>query len=165
MESCYVEVVDDNGNCLPDGQIGRIVTTHFANKSHPFIRYITGDVGAIDRSPCECGRGLIRLVKLQGRERDFVRTEDGRKVHGAFFNHFEPFYNNSWIDRFQVYQSSVGKLEVRLQVNEKPAQSTVDKLVDELHEGLGKMDISVIFTDEMELTSTGKFRVVISDVD
>jgi phenylacetate-CoA ligase len=165
MESCYVEVVDDDGNCLPDGKIGRIVTTHFANRSHPFIRYITGDVGAIDRSPCECGRGLIRLVNLQGRERDFVRTEDGRKVHGAFFNHFEPFYSNSWIERFQVYQNSVGKLEVRLQVKEKPDQGAVDKLTEELQEGLGKMEIVVIFTDEMELTSSGKFRVVISDVD
>jgi len=165
MESCYVEVVDDDGKCVADGQTGRIVTTHFANESHPFIRYITGDVGAIDRSPCPCGRGLVRLVKLQGRERDFVRTADGRKVHGAFFNHFAPFYSNSWIDRFQVWQGEIGKLEVRLQVNRKPPEEDVETIISELKEGLGEIQITMKYTDEMELTSTGKFRVVISCVD
>jgi phenylacetate-CoA ligase len=165
MESCYVEVVDDEGKCVPDGKIGRIVTTHFANRSHPFLRYITGDVGAIDRSPCPCGRGLIRLVKLQGRERDFVRTADGRKVHGAFFNHFEPFYNNAWIDRFQVWQGEIGQLEVRLQINSEPPKKDVEDLISELKEGLGEIEVTLKYTDEMELTSTGKFRVVISEVD
>ncbi len=165
MESCFVEVVDDQGNCVPDGEIDRIVTTHFANNSHPFIRYVTGDIGAIDKEQCDCGRGLIRIVKLNGRERDFILTADGRKVHGAFFNHFEPFYTNKWIERFQVWQGSIGHLEVRLSINSQPSDKEVNEVIAKLKEGLGDMEISIKFTEEMELTSTGKFRVVISEVD
>lgn len=164
MESCVVEVVDDDGRPLPDGKTGRIVTTHLANRAHPFVRYVTGDIGAIDRTVCRCGRGLLRIVALQGRERDFVLTPDGRKVHGAFFNHFEPFYAADWIERFQIYQPTADRLEVRLITGAEPAADALEDLRRELRRGLGAMEIKFVFPPELESTPTGKFRVVISDL-
>lgn len=161
-ESCLVEVVDDQGQPLPAGQVGRIVTTQLVNQAHPFLRYVTGDVGALEPEPCACGRGLSRIVKLQGRERDFVVTPDGRRVHGAFFNHFEPFYTSPWISRFQVHQAVAGQLEVRLVVSRTPSPDEERDLLDQLLKGLGSMDITLRQVDSVELSPTGKFRVVIS---
>jgi len=163
-ESCLVEVVDDQGRPVPDGEVGRIVTTHLVNRAHPFLRYATGDMGAISAEPCACGRGLSRIVQLQGRERDFVVTPDGRRIHGAFFNHFEPFYASPWISRFQVYQGQVGRLEVRLVVSRPPTDDEHEDLVAELRRGLGAMDIEVRQVEDLELSRTGKFRVVISEL-
>ena len=162
MESCYLEVVDDDGRQLPEGDVGAIVSTHFANKSHPFLRYNTGDRGAILREPCPCGRGLVRLVNLAGRERDFVLTPAGRKVHGAFFNHFEPFYESAWLDRFQIFQDDPRAVVVRMQTNRPPTAAEKDSMVTLLRKGLEGMEVSLEEVEEFELTRTGKFRVVIS---
>ncbi len=50
-------------------------------------------------------------------------------------------------------------------MNRKPPEEDVEAIISELKEGLGEIKISMKYTDEMELTSTGKFRVVISCVD
>ncbi len=164
MESVLVEVVDEEGRPLPDGVVGRIVTTHLVNRAEPFLRYVTGDLGALDPAPCACGRGLARIVQLQGRERDFILTPDGRKVHGAFFNHFEPFYRSPWIERFQVYQAERTSLVVRLQVSRPPTPAEREQVVSGLRRGLGAMSVDLEFVTEMALTRTGKFRVIVSEV-
>ena len=162
MECCVVEIVDEGGSPVKDGEIGRIVTTHLANKTHPFVRYITGDIGAIVNETCACGRGLARIVNIQGRERDFILTPAGRKVHGAFFNHFEPFYRAEWLERFQVHQPDRDHLEVRVIVNRPPSDAETADMTAELIRGLGEIKISIKIVEEFELTPTGKFRVVTS---
>ncbi len=164
MESVLVEIVDDEGRRLPDGSVGNIVTTNLEIRAMPLLRYRTGDVGALERTPCACGRGLQRIVSLQGRERDFVLTPAGRKVHGAFFNHFDPFYTADWLERFQVYQPDRQTLILRLQVQRDPNEAERQIVLDALERGLGTMDFRLEFVDEMVLTRTGKFRVIISDV-
>lgn len=164
MESVFVEILDDDGRRLPDGETGNIVTTNLPIRAMPLMRYMTGDVGAISREPCVCGRGLLRIVKLQGRDRDVILTPAGRKVHGAFFNHFEPFYHADWLKRFQVYQPELKVLILRLEVHREPTAAERQTILDELLQGLGEMDFRLEIVDSIELTRTGKFRVVISDL-
>jgi len=164
MESVVVEITDDQGVPLPEGEVGQIVTTNLAIRAMPLLRYKTGDIGAIDRQPCSCGRGLLRIVNLQGRERDFVLTPAGRKVHGAFFNHFQPFYDAQWLKQFQIYQPCQETLVVRLVVWKDPSADELQLLTKELEMGLGKMDFRMEIVDSIELTRTGKFRIVISDL-
>ena len=40
---------------------GELVITNFGRVGSPVIRYRTGDVVEVDRSPCPCGRPLLRL--------------------------------------------------------------------------------------------------------
>jgi len=164
VESVFVEIVDEEGRRLPDGELGEIVTTNLAIRAMPLIRYKTGDLGAITREPCACGRGLPRIVKLQGRDRDVILTPAGRKVHGAFFNHFEPFYESDWLKRFQVYQPDRETLILRFEVSREPKEAERRAILDEMRRGLGKMDFRIEIVDGFELTRTGKFRVVISDL-
>lgn len=49
-EDIIVEIVGPSGTGLPPGQEGEIVVTHLATKDFPFVRYRTGDVGALDES-------------------------------------------------------------------------------------------------------------------
>lgn len=164
MESVILEIVDDAGRPLPEGGIGQIITTHLTNRAHPFLRYATGDTGALASARCACGRGLGRIVSFQGRERDFVLTPDGRRVHGAFFNHFEPFYRSPWIERFQVYQPDRTSLVVRLATGRPPTAAEQEELIAQLRRGLGGLAITLDLSGRMELTRAGKFRVVVSEV-
>lgn len=165
MESCFVEIVDHCGRSLPDGEVGTVLTTHFTNRAHPFIRYDTGDMGAIDRRPCACGRGLLRIVDLRGRERDIVITPTGRKIHGAFFNHFEPFYNADWLVRYQVYQPDRTRIEVRVKTRRQPDASEIAHIVRTLQSGLDGIAVDVREVQDFAYTSAGKFRVVISEAN
>ncbi len=163
-ESVFLEVVDAEGRPLPAGEVGRIVVTNLAIRAMPLLRYATGDMGALTHERCACGRGLVRIIALQGRERDFVMTPAGHQVHGAFFNHFAPFYTAAWLDRFQVYQPDLRQLVLRVVVNREPNATERETLFTALRKGLGEMDFQLEILDDLELTRTGKFRVVVSDV-
>ncbi len=82
-EGLYVEVLVD-GRPAADGELGKIVVTDLLNRGMPLIRYEIGDMGALDHSPCPCGRGLPRLRRLEGRVTDFLMGTDGRLVSGVF---------------------------------------------------------------------------------
>ena len=81
-EDIIVEIVDRDGHVLAPGQVGEIVVTHLATSDFPFIRYQTGDMGALSARLCGCGRGLPVLEEIQGRTTDFVVAADGTVMHG-----------------------------------------------------------------------------------
>jgi phenylacetate-CoA ligase len=68
-----MEVVDpESGAPLPDGAEGELVFTTLAKEALPLIRYRTGDVGAVDSTPCACGRTTARITRLVGRRDDML---------------------------------------------------------------------------------------------
>jgi phenylacetate-CoA ligase len=64
----HVEILDDDGNILPDGEIGEITATTFGVEAMPLIRYRTGDCAAIFSGKCSCGRKTPRLGPILGRK-------------------------------------------------------------------------------------------------
>jgi phenylacetate-CoA ligase len=82
-----IEVVDDQGHPLPDGEGGRLLLTTFTNDLMPLVRYEVGDMGTVgDASLCSCGRVSPVLQQIQGREDDVVISKDGRRVAIFAFN-------------------------------------------------------------------------------
>jgi phenylacetate-CoA ligase len=68
-----VEVVDpDSGRPQPAGERGELVFTTLTKEAMPLLRYRTGDIAALDRSPCPCGRTLARMSKVTGRRDDML---------------------------------------------------------------------------------------------
>jgi phenylacetate-CoA ligase len=68
-----VEVVDpDSGRPLPPGERGELVFTTLTKEAMPLLRYRTGDIAALDRSACACGRTLTRMSKVTGRRDDML---------------------------------------------------------------------------------------------
>lgn len=77
----FLEVVDDAGRSLPDGQEGRILVTALHNKAMPIIRYDGGDLGVLGRDQ----QGLPVLRQLSGRVNDMAVLPSGRKAAGLTF--------------------------------------------------------------------------------
>jgi phenylacetate-CoA ligase len=68
-----VEVVDPaSGTPLPAGQEGELVFTTLTKEALPLLRYRTGDVSALTREPCACGRTLARMSPVRGRCDDML---------------------------------------------------------------------------------------------
>jgi phenylacetate-CoA ligase len=66
-EQLHLEILDEDGRPLPDGEAGEIVATTFGVEAMPLIRYRTGDCAAMFREPCVCGRTTPRLGPILGR--------------------------------------------------------------------------------------------------
>lgn len=63
-----VEIVDPcTGGTLADGRVGEVVLTTLGREAMPLIRYRTGDMASLDRSPCPCGGVTARLDNIRGR--------------------------------------------------------------------------------------------------
>jgi len=62
----------ETGEVLPDGETGELVFTSITKEAFPIIRYRTRDVTSLDRTPCVCGRSLVRMKKVKGRTDDML---------------------------------------------------------------------------------------------
>jgi phenylacetate-CoA ligase len=68
-----VETLDPaTGDPVADGQPGELTFTTPTKQALPLLRYRTGDIAALDRSPCVCGRTLVRMSKVLGRRDDML---------------------------------------------------------------------------------------------
>jgi phenylacetate-CoA ligase len=67
------EVIDPaSGEPVPEGQAGELVFTTATREALPLLRYRTGDVAALRRGRCPCGRTLIKMTKVTGRADDMI---------------------------------------------------------------------------------------------
>ncbi len=162
-EDIVVEIVDDAGKPLPTGQVGEIVVTHLATPDFPFIRYRTGDVGAIDPDPCPCGRGLPVLGRLDGRTTDFIVAVDGTVMHGLALIYV--LRDIEAVDQFQIVQESLSETRVRIVAHAGLPDST-DAEIRTAFQGRLGADVRIVVerVDAIPRERSGKYRYVISKV-
>jgi phenylacetate-CoA ligase len=67
-DQLYIEILDDNGQPVAEGEVGEVVATTFGVEAMPLIRYRTGDCAAQFHAPCQCGRVTPRLGPIVGRK-------------------------------------------------------------------------------------------------
>lgn len=73
-ELCMVEIVDESGKVLEDGEIGELVVTIFVSQGMPLIRYRTGDITFIDNKKCSCGRTSSRIGPILARRENMLKV-------------------------------------------------------------------------------------------
>jgi phenylacetate-CoA ligase len=67
------EVIDpETEKPLPLGETGEMVLTSLQRRAMPMIRYRTKDITRLVREKCECGRTLIQMEKVTGRDDDML---------------------------------------------------------------------------------------------
>lgn len=74
-DQLHIEILDDAGNPVADGEVGEIVATTFGVEAMPVIRYRTGDCAAMFRGPCACGRTTPRLGPIVGRKNQMLKSK------------------------------------------------------------------------------------------
>ena len=77
----YLEVVDEAGRRLPDGEEGLLCLTHLNRRGTVLVRYVVGDVTTLSSDPCPlCGRNGGRITTQP------IRTQELGKVRGMLIN-------------------------------------------------------------------------------
>lgn len=67
-QQLFIEILDEAGQPVADGEVGEVVATTFGVEAMPVIRYRTGDCAALFRGKCVCGRTTPRLGPIIGRK-------------------------------------------------------------------------------------------------
>ncbi|MDW7733536.1 MAG: phenylacetate--CoA ligase [Methanolobus sp.] len=67
-----VEVLDEEGEQVAEGEKGELVLTSLTKEALPIIRYRTGDITRLLESECSCGRTTTRISRLLGRADDML---------------------------------------------------------------------------------------------
>lgn len=86
VDLAYTEIVDDNGNVLPPGEIGEVVVTPFGMTGMPLVRYRTGDISFMTFEPCACGRMSPRIGPIIGRKKHLLKYKGTSIYPQVIFN-------------------------------------------------------------------------------
>ena len=160
-ENLYVEILDEQGKPCAAGEEGYIHVTDFHNYAMPFIRYKLGDMGIMSNEPCECGRAHPLLKKVTGRSLDILHLPGGKSLPGEFFPHF--FKDYDAVKQFQIYQDEQGSVKVRIVIDSTDTCAYLARIKLELVKNVPELnELTFQVEDSIELTTTGKHRVVVS---
>ena len=161
-DDSYFEIVDDDGNVLPEEQEGRLLITNFSNKALPFIRYEVGDVGIISHD----AKGRF-LKKLSGRVSDIIKLPSGKIAGGLTFYYVSRsiMEKNAFIKEFIVRQTKIDTFEFDI-VSDVPLSSMVEKeLMSKMDEYLESgLRIKINMVDKINRPSSGKIKHFYSEL-
>jgi phenylacetate-CoA ligase len=162
-EDVIVEILDPRGQPAAPGEAGAIVVTHLASRDFPFIRYATGDVGALDPNPCPCGRGLPLLKRIEGRVTDFVVARDGTVMHGLALIYI--LRDLPQVRAFKIIQESLDCTRVLVVSMDGLPQALHLSIVTQFRARLGA-SVEVVIEEVAAIPpeASGKHRYVVSKV-
>jgi phenylacetate-CoA ligase len=154
------EVLDwQSDRPVPPGTVGRIVATGLLDSDMPLIRYETGDSGALDpdEEPCECGRTLPRLLRVEGRNDDILWTRDGRRI-----GRLDPVFKAGLhIKEAQIVQQSLNRIVVKLVPTSGYSEADERLITGQLQDRLGDITVGFETFDLIPREPSGKFRAVV----
>ena len=128
--SVYVEILDQNWEEVPDGEMGRVVLTKLDGYAMPLIRYYTGDLAVKlprDEYPDQRKFAFPLLKKVVGRDTDIVYTASGKKLIVHFFTGIFEFHRD--IIQFRVIQNDLTSIDIEVVVSDNFSQTTLDEVM------------------------------------
>jgi phenylacetate-CoA ligase len=106
-----VEILGDDHEPAPFGQVGQLVLTDYFNLKMPLIRYAIGDLAAFGQ--CPCGKiGLPAFSQVLGKVRGSLLHPDGRRV--PFVQLSVALRDLPGMRQFQVIQEKLRRFTVNV---------------------------------------------------
>lgn len=162
----YLEIVDDNGKEVPDGEIGHVVLTNLNAYSMPLIRYKIGDIAIklpISEYPDHKLMNYPLLKKVIGRDTDLVKTRSGKILIVHSFTKIFEFIPS--VVQFSVIQNDYDGILIKI----IPAKDFKDEVYDNIRNSilnnLGepfKIDFQIV--DHIPSTRSGKPQIIVSNI-
>lgn len=160
-ENLLIEVVRDGKKAAP-GENGDVLVTDLHNYGMPFIRYVNGDLATFaPPGPCPCGRGLRRLLRVDGRRAEMLRDPRGESIPGIVFHVLLSDARQEIIKQFQVVQSASGAVLLKVVRGQDFAEPAFASQVARLGDYLRGLPLTVEFHDGIPEAPTGKRKTII----
>ncbi len=117
-----VQLYDEAGQPARDDEPARrMVVTDLYRRTQPIIRYELNDMVELDPAPCPCGSRFRVIKRIHGRADDLLWARDAAgRPRPIFPDYFRRFIVRAAeaVEQYQVTQTALDRLRVRLQVRE-----------------------------------------------
>lgn len=151
-ETCIFEILDDENRPVPDGEIGRVVITHFFNDMMPIIRYETTDYGRVSREKCNCGLSTPRLY-IEGRVGLVINVCGKRIMPVEASSNMTKFHEN--VLRYQIVKVDDDLLEIRIIPTHNFNPAITEKIPEAYLKNLG-IKVRVKIVNDLPYRASGK---------
>lgn len=152
----------DAGRHAPAGA-KRLLVTDLYNLAMPFIRYDTADLVSPAEGECACGRELLAMERIVGREGDILMTPDGR----AWIVHDFSIYFSTLreVEAFQVHQERIDVFNIRI-VAPRLSAAGMDEIRRHWMKRLGSgCEVAVETVNAIHPAGAGKLRLLVRSPD
>lgn len=162
-EHVFAEIVDENGNRVPSGEMGRVLVTTLQNNLMPLVRYEIGDYAIAASEPCLCGRTLPALDRVVGRSVNLFKLKGGQLLSPWLL--MEAVRDRIEVKQFQIVQQALDRFLVKV-VTDQPASLVRGELVQPDFSKIVGQNVQVIVqkVEEIPRTKGGKFMTALSEV-
>lgn len=163
----FIEIVDDNGNDVSDGELGHVLVTNLNGYAMPLVRYRIGDLAIKlpkDLYPSYRDYKFPLWEKVIGRDTDLVITESGKYlvVH-SFTGVFEHIPE---IKQFCVIQNSKEGIVIQFIKGKNFSMDILEKAKNTILGYVNEpFDIVFIEVDFIAPTKSGKPQLIISNLN
>ena len=160
-EHAVVELVDDAGRPVPEGEPGLVCVTDLINTSMPLIRYVVEDIAVMQSEPCSCGRAHRRLRKIVGRTADFLKRADGGLVAGVSLVELT-LTAIEGVAQLQVIQDVVEHIVINVVPGAGYGEASAKALEKAFREAMGPgITFEVRSVNQLHQEKNGKYRFAI----
>jgi phenylacetate-CoA ligase len=165
-QNVYIELLDDQGRDVVDGEMGHVVVTSLNAMAMPLIRYRIGDLAKMlpkDQYPANRELNFPIIEKIIGRDTDLVRTPGGKVlvVH-SFTGIFEHIPE---ISQFRITQEHLEGIIIEFVAgfgfHEKLLDVIRERIVQNINE---PFRIEFIERNEIPPSASGKPQMIISKI-
>ena len=130
----YPEIVDpETGELLGEGETGELVLTSLYKEALPIFRYRTGDITALRKSECPCGRTGFIIDRIKGRKDD-MHIIKGVNIYPSIIEEEIFHLSQYFTDIFLIVFHTIGvmdtvtiNVEIKPGVDKKKAKEQLEK--------------------------------------
>jgi len=158
-DTVLLELLDNDGNPVPDGEIGRVVVTVLHSQCAPIIRYALGDLAVRKSGICACGVSLSMLERVVGRTSGIIVTPSGRCFHSIALYYVMKDFAGKFgnVRQFKAIQTHPDHLEFHLVLDDSSNPESEAFLMRLVKRKFGdEMRVTFIKTDQIPRGASGK---------
>ncbi len=159
----YMEILDDDGNEVEDGEMGHVVVTSLIARAMPMIRYRIGDLAVKlpkNNYPPKRDLELPLLKRVVGRDTDIVKTPNSRWLIVHTFTGVFEYYPE--IKQFRIVQRELENFEVEYIRGDNFDLRILDKVSAHLEKVIQDDSISWNYTEVASIPNSpsGKPQII-----
>jgi len=141
---------------------GEAIITGLTNYAMPVIRYKPGDIIIKNKTICSCGKQSEMISEIMGRTTEIIKFFNGRSLAGPAFTLIFRKFN---IEQYQLVQNSVSSIDVNIVPKSNFDTKELNKIIEIMKFHCGEeVIVKINKMDSIPLTSSGKFRFIISNL-
>lgn len=149
-ELLIAEILDDEGNEVPDGYPGELTITTLGIEAMPLLRFRTGDVVVAHRLPCKCGRNTLRLGPVLGRKKQMIKYK-GTTLYPPAMDNLLNDFSEVTNHVIEIYHNEIGTDEIKIKITASSASERLLRNIKDHFRSRLRVSPKIEITDLKEI--------------